>query len=72
MIIKHTSAHEVVMLINVDEVIEDKAQKLISKNADEFVDNCESSGYELALCNVINENGESISCASEVFVLCPP
>ena len=58
-------------LINIDAQTEEEAQILIRETVDEIVDNCDSPGYELALCNVMDENGENIYCSAEVFVPFP-
>ncbi|MCX6519002.1 MAG: hypothetical protein NTV13_10145 [Actinobacteria bacterium] len=63
--------YEVAMLINVGAQTEADAQILIREIVDEIVDNCDSPGYEFSLCNVMNENVESIFCSAEVFVPFP-
>lgn len=68
---KNIYTYEVAMLINVDAQTEDEAQRLIRENVDEIVDNCDSPGYEFALCSVMDENGENIFCSTEVFVPFP-
>jgi len=68
---KNIYTYEVAMLINVGAQTEEEAQILIRETVDEIVDNCDSPGYELALCNVMDENGEIIYCSAEVFVPFP-
>ena len=68
---KNIYTYEVAMLINVVAQTEVDAQILIREIVDEIVDNCDSPGYEFALCNVMDENGENIFCSAEVFIPFP-
>ena len=68
---KNIFTYEVAMLINVGAQTEEEAKRLIRETVDEIVDNCDSPGYEFALCNVMDKNGENIFCSAEVFIPFP-
>jgi hypothetical protein len=69
--VKYTYTYEVAMLIHIEAETNDEAQNLITETADEIANSYGSPGYEFALCNTVNQNGENIFCSSEEFVPFP-